>query len=80
MNLFGWADDPPFKPSATERLDYEEWRRIAAKHMWAYWFVEIEDVDEDTLRAAYEEGTAPRAFVNDLAEVYDWIDFGPWSR
>ena len=55
--------------------------------MWDYWFVRIEEaikglevVDEDMLRAAYKEGTAPKAFVNDLAYAYDWIDFGPWSR
>jgi len=70
-----------------EVLDYGEWRRIAAKHMRDYWFVPIEEaikgmevVDEDTLRAAYTKGTAPKAFVNDLAYACDWIDFGSWSR
>jgi hypothetical protein len=70
-----------------EVLDYREWRRIAVKHMWDYWFVRIEEaikgmevVDEKMLRAAYKKGTAPKVFVNDLAYACDWIDFGPWSR
>lgn len=68
-------------------LDYGEWRRIAAEHMRDYWFMPIEEaikglevIDEDMLRAAHKKGTAPKAFVNDLAYDYDWIDFGPWSR
>jgi hypothetical protein len=68
-------------------LDYGEWRRIAVKHMWDSWFVEIEEaingmevVDEDMLRAAYKKGTAPKAFVNELAYDCEWINFGPWTR
>ena len=86
MNLFGWADEPSYKPvssTSREELDYGEWRCIAANHMWDYWFVTMEDainvlevVDEDALRVAYNEGTAPKAFVNDLAYAYDWVDFG----
>ncbi|ARQ95421.1 hypothetical protein [Bradyrhizobium phage BDU-MI-1] len=56
---------------------FEEACRSEAKKQWHY--EDLVSDHEDSVRNAFEVGEEPAAFIKQLGEELELIDFGPWS-